>query len=214
MPGSLDDLVNGYEMDLQFPMSALQEPGDARFPIASEEDLISYCKCVASTVGEMMVHCIWAGCGRNQSVDEQVVLQHASDAGIALQLVNIARDIMEDARNGRIYIPLQWDPSRTFHIELLLNPRVPSQKLQHEIKSYALRLVALAEYYYLRSLPGLRSLPKSARKGTALALAMYMEIGREIQRRGGDVVSERVHPTRVRKVWILVTLTLFDFGGI
>ena len=64
------------------------------------DDVLLYCYHVAGTVGLMMA--------RIMGVSEGAALRRAADLGIALQLTNIARDVVEDARNGRVYLPLEW----------------------------------------------------------------------------------------------------------
>jgi phytoene synthase len=69
----------------------------------STEDLLLYCFRVASVVGLMMT-CIMLGSARAP----RIVWLRAADLGIAMQLTNIARDVGEDARRGRVYIPSAW----------------------------------------------------------------------------------------------------------
>ncbi len=64
------------------------------------DELLGYCARVASTVGVMMTVLM----GRR----DHRVLARACDLGAAMQLTNICRDVGEDARNGRVYLPLQW----------------------------------------------------------------------------------------------------------
>src|ERR1051325_6811727 len=64
------------------------------------KELLLYCYRVAGTVGLMMTHVM--------GVRDQRALRNATDLGIAMQLTNIARDIIEDAAIGRIYLPLAW----------------------------------------------------------------------------------------------------------
>ena len=81
----LADVVDGCEMDLS----------KARY--ANFAELEAYCKRVASAVGLVVIEV----CGYS---DEKAV-QHAIDSGIAMQLTNIIRDLAEDTRNGRVYLP-------------------------------------------------------------------------------------------------------------
>ena len=69
---------------------------------ASEADLLSYCYQVAGAVGIMMAHVMGV------VPQDRDTLDRASDLGIAFQLANIARDIVEDARVGRCYLPADW----------------------------------------------------------------------------------------------------------
>ncbi|KAL7754351.1 hypothetical protein RI367_000332 [Sorochytrium milnesiophthora] len=94
----LRDLLQGYLWDLQYDEQ----------PVDSTADLVRYSQYVASTVGVMMTQLIFERDGRPCNSDNPAttsLLQHASDMGVALQLVNIARDLVTDARMGRIYAP-------------------------------------------------------------------------------------------------------------
>ncbi|KIJ41483.1 hypothetical protein M422DRAFT_255388 [Sphaerobolus stellatus SS14] len=184
-----------------------------KLPIQTEEDLIRYCRRVAGTVGQMLVWTTWdaaycvpplplralgpsSGNKRHNKTAETGtpgwILARASDMGVALQLVNIARDIMEDARSGRIYIPVSWlqkDEEKAFVYFLLSNSQNPdaSQFSLPILQRLSLRLVSLAYRYYALASPALGHLPEEYRKGAKLAVAVYMEIGNEIKRREGDV---------------------------
>ncbi len=100
-PKLLEDIVQGVTMDL-----------DHRHP-ASWDDLNHYCYHVASAVGLACVY-IW----RDQEIvpEKEVPIQPAIDCGVAFQLTNILRDIAEDARMGRVYLPLS--ELRTFDVDL------------------------------------------------------------------------------------------------
>ena len=68
--------------------------------IENEKELLRYCYRVASTVGILM--CKVLNCEKSSAIN------HAIDLGIAMQLTNIARDILEDAEMGRRYLPKSW----------------------------------------------------------------------------------------------------------
>ena len=95
-------LVKSYELPKELPLALIEglkwDQDGRRFKNLSE--LYSYCARVASSVGVMM--CIL------MNVRDEDALARACDLGIAMQLTNIARDIGEDARNNRIYIPTDW----------------------------------------------------------------------------------------------------------
>ena len=82
------ELIEGMAMDVR----ATQ--------YASLKELLLYCYRVAGTVGLMMAHVM--------GLRDEAALKHAADLGIAMQLTNIARDIVEDASMGRIYLPSPW----------------------------------------------------------------------------------------------------------
>ena len=94
----------------------MRDPGRARLPTtspaspatpsgwrpANEEELLSYCYQVAGAVGVMMAHVMGV------DPEDRDTLDRAADLGIAFQLANIARDIVEDAKVGRTYLPADW----------------------------------------------------------------------------------------------------------
>ncbi|KZS90812.1 terpenoid synthase, partial [Sistotremastrum niveocremeum HHB9708] len=194
---SFHDLVDGYESDLKFlPIrdSSSRSSLIDSLPIKSEADLITYCRRVASSVGEMVAACTWISSDPSQvprdKEEKRWILDRASDMGVALQLVNIARDIVADARNRRVYIPLEWFQSSDFHQRLLEDPSDTS--LLPQLRETALRFVKLAWGYYESSQSALDKLPPECRHGSRIAIEVYLDIGREIERRGGDVRTRTV----------------------
>lgn len=143
------------------------------------EDLEGYCVRVASTVGLLMTLIM----GRR----EADTLARACDLGVAMQLTNICRDVGDDARKGRVYLPLSWlremgvDPSELVHAP------VHSAALGGVV----LRVLDEAERLYRLSDMGVGRLPRSCRWSIATASRVYEAIGDEVRRRGGDGVTSR-----------------------
>ncbi len=158
---------------------------------ATLSDLRAYSARVASAVGAMM-------CVLMRVRDEQA-LARACDLGVAMQLTNIARDVGEDARAGRLYLPTEWlDENGLRDADVLGNP-APSQKLQRLTK----RLLAEANRLYLRSEPGIARLPLPARPGIFAARHCYDAIGRKLARSGYDSISMRATTTGRHKMALL-----------
>ena len=158
------------------------------------EDLASlqaYAARVAGTVGAMMA-CLM---GARSPYD----LARATDLGIAMQLTNVARDVGEDARAGRLYLPRHWlvgagiDPDAW-----LLNP-----EFSPELAGVVERLLAVAEALYARAGSGIARLPGDCRPGIYAARYLYAEIGHELARQGYDSVSRRAVVPAARKVQLL-----------
>jgi phytoene synthase len=146
---------------------------------------------VAGSVGIAM--------GLLMGVRDPSMLARAADLGGAMQLTNIARDVGEDARNGRIYLPRRWLREEGISAaELLAEPRF-SPALGRVIN----HLLAAAEQLYRRADSGIAGLPKSCRPGIHAARLLYSEIGHELQRRGGDSVSSRTVVPRMRKMRLM-----------
>jgi len=127
-------------------------------------------------------------------------LARACDLGVAMQLTNIARDVGEDARCGRLYLPLDWMREAGLNPdEWLANP-VFSANLGRVIE----RLLGTAEALYRRADAGLAKLPAACRPGMFAARLLYAEIGHEVARRGYDSVSQRAVVAWGRKSRLLL----------
>jgi phytoene synthase len=156
------------------------------------EALYDYGARVAGTVGAMMAVLM----GRTSAE----AVARACDLGVAMQLSNIARDVGEDARRGRIYLPLAWlreagvDPDAW-----LANPVFDAR-----IATVVRRLLNAADALYLRAEAGIGLLPPTCRPGIQAARVLYAEIGREVARRGCDSVSQRAVVPRSRKAVLLL----------
>jgi phytoene synthase len=154
-------------------------------------ELYAYAARVAGAVGAMMTLVM------GQRTPE--IVARACDLGVAMQLTNIARDVGEDARAGRLYLPLVWlreagiDPDAW-----LAKPAFTS-----EIAVIVQRLLGTADALYGRATLGIRNLPLACRPGIYAARALYAEIGRELERGGLDSVSRRAVVSTDRKLKVL-----------
>ena len=155
-------------------------------------DVRAYGVRVAGAVGVMM--------SLLMGVRSPQALARAADLGVAMQLSNIARDVGEDARMGRIYLPRTWlreagiDPGRWL-LEPVFEPR---------LGALVDRLVSEAEELYRRAAAGVDELPVECRPAIHAARLMYSAIGREVLRRGGDSVSTRAVVSARRKLFLLL----------
>lgn len=135
--------------------------------IADEDELIRYAYRVAGTVGLLMCSVL--------DVDDPRAAPFAVDLGIAMQLTNIARDVGEDARLGRRYLPASWvgdvEPE-----EIL----APSPALQVILSQQTRRLLLLADRYYASGEAGLGFLHPRARLAILVAARLYRAIGMRI----------------------------------
>jgi phytoene synthase len=154
-------------------------------------DLEGYAARVAGTVGAMMA--ILMG------VRDEAMLARACDLGIAMQLTNIARDVGEDARAGRLYLPMSWMREAGLDPEAFLATPRHSGALAAVIE----RLLTCAEQLYRRSESGIAALPADCRHGIAAARFLYAEIGNELIRQGLDSVNRRAVVSPARKLQLL-----------
>jgi phytoene synthase len=162
------------------------------------EDLYDYAARVAGAVGAMMTLLM----GRR---DPETVAR-ACDLGVAMQLTNIARDVGEDARAGRLYLPLAW--LREFNIDP--DAWLQAPVFSREIATIVQRLLSAADALYARSTAGISQLPASCRPGIYAARALYAEIGREVERNGCDSMARRAVVTDRRKLSVLARALLAD----
>ncbi len=172
-------MIEGFEWDVQ------------RRRYESLPELRAYCVRVAGTVGLLMS----ALMGERR----KHVLARACDLGVAMQLTNIARDVGEDARNGRIYAPLSWLREASVEPDaLLLDPR-----FSPEIGFVVRRLLTEAEPLYRRADLGIPYLPADCRLAIASARHIYADIGEQIALAGYDSVTSRAHTSSARKIALI-----------
>ncbi len=190
------EVVRRRGIPIAYPLELLEgmavDVGPARY--AREEELLVYCWRVAGVVGLMMCHVM--------GVSDPRAAPRAAHLGIAMQLTNICRDVLEDLERGRVYVPSEWLSADTAR-ELDLTARALggslSDKARSELSTAARRLLALADRYYASGDVGLAQLEPRSALAVRTARLVYAEIGREIERRGFDVLAGRaVVPTRTK----------------
>jgi phytoene synthase len=160
------------------------------------QDLTAYAARVAGAVGAMMTLVM----GRRSPE----IVARACDLGVAMQLTNIARDVGEDARAGRLYLPLSWLRDAGIDPDAWL--RKPA--FTTEIAVIVQRLLDAADVLYGRATFGIANLPIGCRPGIYAARALYAEIGRELERGGLDSVSRRAVVSTNRKLSVLARMLL------
>lgn len=176
--GLFGEVIDGMEMDLD----------QARY--ATFADLQRYCHRVAGVVGQLSA--------RIFGHTDPRTLDYAHDLGIAFQLTNIVRDVGEDARRGRIYLP----------VDELQRFEVPAADVLAYRESEAFgRLMTFqierAEQWYVQALAQLPAADrKSQRVGLAMA-AIYRATLDEIRRDGpARVLNQHLSLTPLRKLWL------------
>ncbi len=157
---------------------------------------------VASAVGAMM--CVL------MLVRDADALARACDLGVAMQLTNIARDVGEDARMGRIYLPLDWLTDAGIDPLNFTRDPVPDDAVRKMVK----RLLAEAKRLYLRSEAGINVLPMGARTGIWAARLIYDGIGGEVRKQGYDTISMRAHTGKAQKIGWLMQAGLRSAGSV
>ena len=173
----LNEIIDGMEMDLQ----------QTRY--LDFTGLSLYCYRVASVVGLLAAGIF----GYRDAQTEK----YAHDLGMAFQLTNIIRDVGEDARRGRIYLPL--DELKRFDVPVadILNAR-HSDNFRRLMEFQIER----AEDYYAQAMRQLPDIDRKAQRPGLVMAAIYRALLEEIKRDGSRVLNQRTSLTPLRKLWI------------
>ncbi len=175
------DLLDGFAMDAD------------RRRYATLDDTLEYCYGVAGAVGVMMA--IVMGVPR----DDEATLDRACDLGLAFQLTNICRDVVDDAKAGRIYLPA--DALARLGVDA--SPAaIGARANRAAVAAVASDLLDVADGYYASAAAGMRRLPLRAAAAVAAARNIYRDIGVMIRVRGESAWDERVFTSRGRKSWL------------
>ena len=161
-----------------------------------EEELIRYSYHVAGTVGIMMCDAL--------KCDNILAKSFAIDLGIAMQLTNIARDVLEDAKMGRRYLPGTWIQNITPK-EIVLAAKTNDLKKIHIVSKGIKKLLILAEQYYLSGEKGFNFLPFNTRIAISVASGVYREIGVQLENKNYNWQSGR----QVTSIYTKIKITLF-----
>ena len=177
----LDQVIQGCEMDLS----------QTRY--LDYAGLQRYCHLVAGVVGEVACNIF----GRTQ----EATVRYAHTLGLALQLTNIIRDVGDDARRGRIYLPIEDLQRFDVKAHELLKRDSPwgySDRFQALMRFQAER----AHRCYDEALALLPEVDRKAQKPGLMMANIYHDLLREIERGGFQVLHQRISLTPLRKLWI------------
>ena len=171
------EIIDGMEMDLQ----------QTRY--LDFKALSLYCYRVASVVGLLAAEIF--------GYQERATQKYAHDLGMAFQLTNIIRDVGEDARRGRIYLPI--DELQRFSVPAadILNARYSDnfrKLMEFQIER--------AEQYYAQAMNELPQADRKTQRPGLVMAAIYRTLLDEIKRDGSQVLSQRTSLTPLRKLWI------------
>ena len=175
------EIIDGMEMDLH----------QSRYP--DFKNLSLYCYRVASVVGLLAAEIF--------GHEDRRTLKYAHDLGLAFQLTNIIRDVGEDARRGRVYLP-QDELARFGIVDAELLSATPPADFPDKFRRLMEFQIERAETYYAEAL---RQLPERDRKPQRAGLimaAIYRATLTEIKRDANQVLSQRVSLSPLRKLWL------------
>ena len=179
--GILKDLIDGLISDQQ------------NVRVTDEKELIDYSYKVAGTVGLMMLPII--------NTKDAEARKHAIDLGIAMQLTNIARDVYEDAKMNRLYLPKEW--LGQVSTSDLIDNKLDDQKkklIELSIKN----LIELSDKFYANGFSGMKFIPLRTRLAIFFAAKIYKGIGEKIKSRGYVYKLERIYLNKLEKLWITI----------
>ena len=171
------EIIDGMEMDIDLP----------RYP--DFKSLQLYCYRVASVVGLLSVEIF--------GYSDRQTLKYAHDLGIAFQLTNIIRDVGEDARRNRIYLPM--DELQEFGVPAadILNARETENF--HRLMAFQ---IERARRYYQQALAHLPAADRKAQRVGLIMAEIYQATLNEVEKSGCHVLKERVSLTPTYKLWL------------
>jgi len=168
------DLLQGFRMDVEGRT------------YRTLQDTLLYAYHVAGVVGVMMAQVM--------GVRDIATLRRASDLGLALQLTNIARDVIEDARVGRVYLPAEW-------LGAVAEPTAVTDPANRAVVFAATeRLLAEAEPYYASARWGLKDLAFRSAWAVAAARGVYRQIGLSVRAAGPAGMDRRASTGALIKI--------------
>lgn len=169
------EIIDGMQMDTQYNR------------YADFEQLGVYCFRVASVVGLLSAQIF--------GYTNPATLQYAHDLGMAFQLTNIIRDVGEDARRGRIYIPLdELERGRVTEQQLLNSEATP------QMQALLLKQIARAELFYDKALQQLPHEDKKAQLPGLMMAAIYRTLLQEIKQDPNLVLNHKIALPPFRKL--------------
>ncbi|MBT7814380.1 MAG: squalene/phytoene synthase family protein [Gammaproteobacteria bacterium] len=179
----ISNLMEGINSDKNFK----------RFKDNSE--LLRYCYKVAGVVGLMMIKAL--------DIKQSEAKYFAIDLGMAMQLTNISRDIMQDYKKNRIYIPENTGINK----DIISNMTSENEK---KIKKVVNQIILKSEIYYKSSLNGMRYIPIRSRLAILVSLRIYQGIGIKIIKTEKKFIHENLYVTNIEKT-LIVAKALIEF---
>ena len=174
----MHEIIDGMQMDLE----------QQRY--LDFEGLRLYCHRVAGVVGELAANIFGAS-------DPDGTREYAHQLGLAFQLTNIIRDVGEDARRGRIYLPVE-DLQRFGVAQHEILDSKHSERFEALMRFQAER----AREHYRRAFAALPEADRQAQRPGLIMAAIYKTLLDEIERDGFRVLSQKLSLTPIRKLWL------------
>ena len=173
----MNEIIDGMEMDL------------VRHRYADFDELRLYCHRAAGVVGQLSAGIF--------GYRHAATLEYAEELGLAFQLTNIIRDVGEDARRGRVYLPADELARHGLTVEDIL-----SRRGGEAFRAVMAEQADRAEATYARALARLHPEDRRNQRAGLIMAAIYRTLLAEIRRDGFPVLEGRVSLTPIRKLWI------------
>ena len=179
-----------HELPMRHLKGFAMDAHDRRY--RSVEDVLDYAEHVAGVVGRMMAVVMGV------RADDEALLTRAADLGLAFQLTNICRDVLEDAAAGRCYLPSEW---------LVAEDIAPGEHARPEHRSALTRITGsmldMADHYYASARVGAAHLPTRAAWAVLTAEKVYRAIGDKVRAAGPGAWDKRRHTSKLEKLAML-----------
>jgi 15-cis-phytoene synthase len=194
----LAEVVGRHALPLEAAVALLAGMRSDLTPAAGfqEADLWRYCFRVAGAVGVLLCPVL--------GLEDRRLLPHAAALGMGMQLTNIARDVAEDWRRSRCYLPVAW----TGGLRPGGGPPDPEQ-----VKRGVRTMLEVADGYYAAGEAGIGGLAADSRLAVRAAATIYHAIGTQIRRRDFRVLDERARVSTFGKLGLFVRAVLMPGGG-
>ena len=194
----LAELVGRHALPIEAASALLEGMRSDLTPAAGfhEADLWRYCFRVAGAVGVLMCPIL--------GLEDRRHLPHAAALGMGMQLTNIARDVAEDWRRSRCYLPIEW----TDGLRPDSGPPDPAQ-----VRRGVRTILEVADGYYTAGEAGIAALDADSRLAVRAAARIYHAIGTRIRRRGYEVLDERARVSTIAKFGLFAGAMLMPAGG-
>ena len=189
-PTPLYELLKGFETDLQF------KSANSPFPIKDQATLELYGARVAGTVAEACIELAYYHTTAPPLESQRKRVSFSGRRmGIALQYINIARDIAVDAANERVYLPSQWLKTRGLRPEDVVECPAAAK-----VETLRQQLLDIAMDIYQDSKGAIEELPRTARSPMRVAVESYVEIGRVLRKPGYKLKAGRATVPKLRRI--------------
>lgn len=179
-PDMADEVIAGFKLDA------------SDWRPRTEGDMMRYCYHVAGAVGVMMARVM-------RAPEDSDLYDRACDLGLAFQLANIARDVVEDDAAGRCYLPTEWLAEMDF---------APGEHAKPEnrfrLAKLMTRLITMMETHEAAARLGAKRLRFRQRWAVFAAARIYGAIGRKVLDRGQNAWNKRVVVRRIEKLWHVI----------